>query len=53
MEESFLLKKHGGYNIDEQANMTAEERAWLISRIDKEYKEEQKQVDKAKNKKTL
>lgn len=38
MEESFLLKFYGRYNIFEQSIMTAEERSWVLDRIDKENK---------------
>jgi hypothetical protein len=39
MEESFLLSFYGKYSIFEQSCMTAEERAWLIERINKAQKE--------------
>jgi hypothetical protein len=38
MNESFLLKYYGHYSIWEQNNMTAEERAYLLQRIDEEAK---------------
>lgn len=39
MEQRFQLKFHGGFSLFEQNNMTAEERAWMIKRIDKEFKD--------------
>ena len=33
MEESFVLKHHGGISLAEQAIMTAEDRKWWIKRI--------------------
>lgn len=39
MEESFALKKYGGYSLEEQSVMTAEERSWVIKRLDKEMKD--------------
>lgn len=38
MEQSFLLKYYGGFDIFEMQFMTAEERAWYIDRINKEIK---------------
>jgi|APFre7841882654_1041346.scaffolds.fasta_scaffold124509_2 hypothetical protein len=51
MEQSFLLKYHGGYDLWEQANMPAEERAWNIKRIDKEIKEVNKRSQESKQSK--
>jgi hypothetical protein len=48
MEQSFLLKYHGGYDLLEQANMPAEERAWNIRRIDKEIKDTNKRQQESK-----
>jgi hypothetical protein len=36
MEESFLLKHYGHIDIDEQYNMTGEERIWWLKRIEEE-----------------
>lgn len=38
MEEEFLLKYHGHFSLFEMNNMTAEDRAWHIDRINKEVK---------------
>jgi hypothetical protein len=38
MEESFLLKHFANLSLDEQFNMTAEEREWWLKRADKEHK---------------
>jgi len=38
MNESFILKFYGRFSLFEQINMTAEERAWFIRRIEKENK---------------
>ena len=47
MEESFLLKHYGHLNISEQINMTAEERAWWLKRLDDEHKKEQEASKKS------
>ncbi len=39
MEQRFQLKEYGNLSLFEQAQMPAEERAWYIRRLDKEYKE--------------
>jgi hypothetical protein len=38
MEQSFLLKHYGHLSINEQMDMTAEERNWWLERLDKENK---------------
>ena len=38
MEQSFLLKHHARLSLFEQNNMTSEERAWWIKRVDEENK---------------
>lgn len=38
MNQSFILKYYGHYSIWEQNNMTAEERAFVLKRIDEEAK---------------
>jgi hypothetical protein len=43
MEQSFLLKYYGGYDIYEQAMMTAEDRNWIIKRINDENKKQEEQ----------
>jgi len=48
MEQQFQLKHHGNLSLFEQASMVAEDRAWWIKRLEREFKErsehEQKQV---------
>lgn len=39
MEQQFQLKHYGELSLFEQANMTAEERAWWMKRLEKEFKE--------------
>lgn len=39
MEQQFQLKHHGHLSIFEQAQMTAEERAWYLKRIEKEFRD--------------
>lgn len=41
MEQQFQLKHHGKLNLFEQAQMTSEERAWFMRRLEKEFKEKQ------------
>jgi hypothetical protein len=41
MEQQFQLKYYGRFDLFEQAQMTSEERAWMIRRIDKENKDKQ------------
>jgi hypothetical protein len=41
MEQQFQLKHHGNFSLFEQAQMTAEERAWMMRRIEKEMKDRQ------------
>lgn len=39
MEQQFQLKHHGKLDLFEQSQMTAEERAWFMKRLDREFKE--------------
>jgi len=39
MEQQFQLKHYGKLDLFEQNQMTAEERAWFMKRLDKEFKE--------------
>jgi uncharacterized protein (DUF2345 family) len=41
MEQQYQLKRGAGYSIFEQAQMPAEERAWVMRRIERENKERQ------------
>lgn len=51
MEQSFILKQYGSISLFEQNNMTAEERAWWVQRLDKEAKDRKSEYDKVKSKK--
>lgn len=46
MEQSFLLKHHGGVDFFEQARMTGEERTWWAKRIAKEFEKQNKAANK-------
>lgn len=37
MEQQFQLKFHGHFSLFEQNQMTAEDRAWHVKRIQKEF----------------
>jgi len=39
MEQQFQLKFHGHYDLFEQSTMTAEERTWILKRLEKEFKD--------------
>jgi len=43
MEQSFLLKYHGGFSLTEVEHMTGEERSWWLNRIIKERKREREE----------
>lgn len=40
MEQQYILKYHGGYDLFEQNQMSGEERQWIIKRINKQKSEE-------------
>lgn len=40
MEQQFQLKHYGNLSLFEQNQMTAEERAWYVKRIDKEQRDQ-------------
>ena len=40
MEQSYQLKKHAQLSLWEQCNMTAEERAWWINRINEDIRKQ-------------
>jgi hypothetical protein len=42
MNQSFLLKYYGKYSMFEQDQMTAEDRQWLIKRINEEIEKRNK-----------
>lgn len=39
LEQQFQLKEYGNLSLFEQAQMVAEDRAWWLKRLEKEYKE--------------
>jgi hypothetical protein len=39
MEQQFQLKHYGNLSIDEQNNLTAEDRNWWMQRLEKEFKD--------------
>lgn len=47
MEQQFQLKEYGKLSIFEQNNMTSEDRAWWVRRLDKEMKDKQEQERKS------
>lgn len=46
MEQQFQLKHHGNLSLFEQANMVAEDRAWWMRRLEKEFKDRAEQEKK-------
>lgn len=46
MEQQFRLKHYGKLNLFEQDQMTAEERAWYIKRLEKESDDRKEQEEK-------
>ena len=50
LEEQFQLKFHGNLSLHEQNNMTSEDRAWWIKRLEKELKEKAERERKAARK---
>ena len=49
-EQFFLLKYHGGWSFMEAYNLPVGLRLWFLQRLDKQFAEEKKQMDKAMNK---
>jgi len=47
MEESFQLHEYGKLSLFEQAQMTAEERAWWLKRVEKEFEDRKKAEESA------
>jgi hypothetical protein len=47
MEEQFQLHEYGKLSTFEQAQMTAEERAWWLKRVEKEFEERKKAEENA------
>ena len=46
MEQQFQLKHYGKLTIFEQNQMSAEERAWFMKRLNKEFKDRQAEQEK-------
>ena len=49
-EQFFLLKHHGGWSFIEAYNLPVGLRNWFLVRLQKEFEEEKKQIEKAKRK---
>jgi hypothetical protein len=47
MEEQFILKEYGDLSLFEQNQMVAEDRAWWIKRLEREYEEKAKREQDA------
>jgi hypothetical protein len=50
LEQQFQLKTHGNLSLFEQENMTAEDRAWWMKRIEKDIKERNEKEKEAMSK---
>ena len=46
-EQFFILKHHGGWSFIEAYNLPVGLRMWWIKRLEKQIKEQKKQIDKA------
>ena len=47
LEQQYQLKRYGKLTLFEQDQMTAEDRAWWIQRIDRDHKEQAEREKKA------
>jgi len=47
LEEQFQLKQYGNLSIFEQSQMIAEDRAWWMRRLQKEFKEQKEAAEKS------
>ena len=47
-EEMFLLKYHGGWSIFESYNLPVQIRRWFLRRLQKQFDQENKEIEKAK-----
>jgi len=47
MEEMFQLKHYGKLTFFEQNSITAEDRAWYLKRLEREFKEQQEREKNA------
>lgn len=46
-EQFFLLKHHGGWSFMEAYNLPVGLRLWFLKRLQKQFKDEKKEIDKA------
>jgi len=44
----FLLKYHGGWSIFESYNLPVQIRRWFLRRLQKQFDQENKEIEKAK-----
>jgi len=49
-EELFLLKHHGGWSLFEAYNLPIMIRRWFLTRLEKHFKEQNEEIEKAKKK---
>ena len=49
-EQFFLLKHFGGWSFIEAYNLPVGLREWFVERLQKQYEDEAKEADKARNK---
>ena len=49
-EQFFLLKHHGGWSFMEAYNLPVGLRLWFLQRLQKQFKDEKKEIDKAHRK---
>ena len=46
-EQFFLLKYHGGWSFTEAYSLPVGLRLWFLKRLEQQFKDEKKQMDKA------
>ena len=46
-EQFFLLKYHGGWSFIEAYSLPVGLRLWFLKRLEKQFKDEKKEMDKA------
>ena len=49
-EQFFLLKHHGGWSFMEAYNLPVGLRLWFLQRLQKQFQDEKKEIDKAHRK---
>ena len=49
-EELFLLKHYGGWSFFEAYNLPIQIRSWFVKRLEKQFKQEKAEMDKASKK---